>query len=124
MMGIGTGRAVMDDGRQGQSGADVSAVLGLGASHSLKRVNRWWIAGSVAVLLLIVGAVRFFSGPPGPEYRLGEVSKGGIVATVTATGTLQPVNTVDLGPVSPPARCWRSWTPTYSKPRCCSRVPH
>lgn len=98
MMGIGTGRAVMDDGRQGQSGADVSAVLGLGASHSLKRVNRWWIAGSVAVLLLIVGAVRFFSGPPGPEYRLGEVSKGGIVATVTATGTLQPVNTVDLGP--------------------------
>ncbi len=88
----------MDDGRQGQTGADVSAVLGLGASHTLKRMNRWWIAGGVVALLLIVVAVRLLSGPPGVEFRFGEVSKGGIVATVTATGTLQPVNTVDIGP--------------------------
>ncbi len=79
--------------------AGMASVLGLNKTASLlPGRKRWWIAGGVVAVVAIVIAVRAFSGPPGPSYRQGEVTKGGLIATVTATGTLQPVNTVDLGP--------------------------
>lgn len=79
--------------------ADMASILGLNTSASgLPRQKRWWIAGAVVAVVAIIVVVRAFSGPAGPTYRQGEVVKGGLVATVTATGTLQPVNTVDLGP--------------------------
>jgi len=79
--------------------AGMASVLGLNKTAAgLPRRKRWWIAGGVVAVIAVVIAVRAFSGPPGPTYRQGEVVKGAIIATVTATGTLQPVNTVDLGP--------------------------
>ncbi|MBY0509065.1 MAG: efflux RND transporter periplasmic adaptor subunit [Rhodospirillaceae bacterium] len=83
-----------------QSGADMASVLGLAKTTSaFPQLNRWWIAGAIAVgVVAIIFAVRMLSGPAGPTYRQGDVTKGGLTATVTATGTLQPVNTVDLGP--------------------------
>jgi HlyD family secretion protein len=89
----------MKDEAAVQPGADMATVLGLGkASKGLPRLTRRWIiAGVVAVVAIVVG-MQFFGGPPGPTYRQSEVIKGSIIATVTATGTLQPVNTVDLGP--------------------------
>jgi HlyD family secretion protein len=89
----------MKDETHEQSGTDMASVLGLGKTTSaLPRLNRWWIGGGVVAVIAIVIAVRTFGGPPGPTFRQGDVTKGGITATVTATGTLQPVNTVDLGP--------------------------
>lgn len=94
----------MKDETHGQSGepsgADMASVLGLGKTTSaLPRLNRWWISGAILVAVVaIVLVVRLISGPPAPTFRQGDVTKGGLTATVTATGTLQPVNTVDLGP--------------------------
>ena len=79
--------------------AGMASVLGLGKGASgAPRLKRWWIAAGVAAVVVIVIVVRSFSGPAGATYRQGEVTKGGLTATVTATGKLQPVNTVDLGP--------------------------
>ena len=89
----------MDDERRAESGADMKTLLGLGAAQGLRRVNRWWIAAGILAVLLAIGIiVRAFAGPPANSYREAEITRGGLVATVTATGTLQPVNTVDIGP--------------------------
>jgi HlyD family secretion protein len=59
---------------------------------------------TVALLILVaVGAAAYFplnahwSQGPLPKYRHAEVTKGSIVAVVTATGTVQPVLTVTVG---------------------------
>ena len=89
----------MDDERRVESGADMKTLLGLGAASGLRRWNRWWIAGGAVAALLVVGiGVRFVVASPAASYRQAEVTRGGLIATVTATGTLQPVNTVDIGP--------------------------
>ena len=88
---------MMDDERT--CGTEMSAVQGLGQAAEGRRWNRLWIAGgAVAISLALFFAVRFAMGPKGPAFREGEVARGGITATVNATGTLQPVNTVDIGP--------------------------
>ena len=87
----------MDGERQSQTN-DMSAVLGLG-SAARRGLNRWWIAGGVAALVIVaVIGVRTFTGGPTLHFREAPVGKGALTATVTATGTLQPVNTVDIGP--------------------------
>lgn len=57
-----------------------------------------------AVLLVVVALVaaaaywwRAGSGTEGPRYRFGKVERGPIVATVSATGTLNPVTSVQVG---------------------------
>lgn len=57
----------------------------------------WGMIG--AVVVVIAAAVWFFSGNTEGEttYRTAEAYKGDLVATVSATGTLQPVNKVDVG---------------------------
>ncbi len=79
----------------------MEAILGLGLDQVRTTLipRKWWIwggCGSAALLLLIV--FGFFGGEQELEYRTGDVERGNIVATVTATGTLQPVNSVDIGP--------------------------
>jgi HlyD family secretion protein len=80
---------------------DMASVLGLGQAQveRLQIPRNWWIAGGGA-LVLVLAFVFFgpFSGPPAPVYRMADVETSDIVATVTATGTLQPVNSVDIGP--------------------------
>jgi HlyD family secretion protein len=81
---------------------DMAAVLGMEAPRGLlarlPRLERKWIVAGVAALVLLFLAVRMLGGPAGPKYVTAEITRGGIVATVTATGTLQPVNTVEIGP--------------------------
>jgi HlyD family secretion protein len=59
--------------------------------------KRIWIAvGSVAALFLIY--LIFFSGGSGePNYVTAEVTRGPMTVTVSATGTLEPTNEVDVG---------------------------
>ena len=79
----------------------MASVLGLGQDERArpKITKKWWIVGGAGLVLLLT-FVFFgpFSGPPAPVFRMGDVETGDIVATVTATGTLQPVNSVDIGP--------------------------
>src|ERR1043165_3424695 len=57
-----------------------------------------WIASVMAVAVAIAGYV-FFSGERKPpiRYRTAPVERGAIVSTVTATGTINPVTTVQVG---------------------------
>jgi HlyD family secretion protein len=57
-----------------------------------------WIASVIAVGVAIAGYV-FFSGERKPpiRYRTAPVERGAIVSTVTATGTINPVTTVQVG---------------------------
>ncbi|WP_447977620.1 efflux RND transporter periplasmic adaptor subunit [Candidatus Nitrospira bockiana] len=57
-----------------------------------------WIASVLAVALAIGGYV-FFSGERKPpiRYRTVPIERGPIVSTVTATGTINPVTTVQVG---------------------------
>lgn len=57
------------------------------------------IYGTLVLLLVAGGAAWFWTrkGAEAPQYRLAAVEQGDLVVTVTATGTLQPVTTVQVG---------------------------
>lgn len=60
----------------------------------------FWIIVSTVLLLLGTGLWIFFSkGQPeaGPTYSIGKVERGDITSSVSATGTLSPVITVQVG---------------------------
>lgn len=81
---------------------DMASVLGLNKPSAqrfrLASIKRKWIVLAVVGMVALFFIVRSMGGPAGPKYQTAEVTRGAIVATVTATGTLQPVNTVDIGP--------------------------
>jgi len=58
-----------------------------------------WLIGSLAALLLIgAGAWYWFNGGPPPvQYKTALVERGPITAIVTATGTVNPVVSVQVG---------------------------
>jgi HlyD family secretion protein len=93
----------MKDEAQARSSADddMASLLGLGRDERVVPIisQKWWIAAGVG-LVIVLALVFFdpFGGPPAPVFRMADVETGEIVATVTATGTLQPVNSVDIGP--------------------------
>jgi HlyD family secretion protein len=60
--------------------------------------KRVLIIGSVVALIALVGAFFYARrGSAEPKFRKGKVDKGDVVATVTATGTLSAVTTVQVG---------------------------
>jgi HlyD family secretion protein len=68
--------------------------------HALKpeRIPPWLKWGVPGVLLAIVLAFAYFHRKPtGNPYRTDKITRGGLHITVTATGTLQPTNEVDVG---------------------------
>ncbi|MGB5179012.1 MAG: biotin/lipoyl-binding protein, partial [Gammaproteobacteria bacterium] len=72
----------------------------LNVDHHLPGRRRLrWLGAMFMVLLLAAGALLWLL--PGEESRLryetAEVQRGDLTVTVTATGTLQPVNQVDVG---------------------------
>jgi HlyD family secretion protein len=55
-------------------------------------------SGAAALLLVIAGYFIFFRGPSRKyEFRFDKASKGDLTAFVTATGTINPVISVDVG---------------------------
>jgi HlyD family secretion protein len=64
----------------------------------LARRRKRWLAGG-AVLVIALLCWRAFAGGEGDEtrYRLAAATRGPLVVTVNATGTLQPTNQVDVG---------------------------
>ncbi|MCG6885657.1 MAG: efflux RND transporter periplasmic adaptor subunit [Proteobacteria bacterium] len=77
---------------------DVGATLGLGR-HSAGHRRRLWLVAALAAILLMFVAYLFLAPSEGPALRFetAEVEKGDLTVTVTATGTVQPVNQVDVG---------------------------
>lgn len=61
--------------------------------------TRWgrWVAIGFGVLLILLTVVRCSSGGKKTEYLTGQVQRGDIAVTVTATGNLAPTKQVDVG---------------------------
>jgi HlyD family secretion protein len=60
--------------------------------------KRVLIVGVVVALIALVGAFFYTRrGSAEPKFRKGKIDKGDVVATVTATGTLSAVTTVQVG---------------------------
>jgi HlyD family secretion protein len=77
---------------------DIVEVLGLDKVSQ----GRGWVRLAAAALLLlaIIAALVWYSATsysPAVQYQTAPVTRGDLTVTVTATGTVQPVNQVDVG---------------------------
>lgn len=83
---------------ESNSTEDIGTALGLG-SESAGRRRLFWLIGAGITLLLALGV--YFLLRPGEgttlRFETAAVEKGDLTVTVTATGTVQPVNQVDVG---------------------------
>lgn len=81
------------------AGTDIAAILGVGKTSI--RPGRWlrWIGVPAAILLggILVASLRSGNHNRGPLYTTETVSRGDLVVKVSATGTLEPTNQVDVG---------------------------
>lgn len=77
---------------------DMLETLGLEQNQPnfLKRF-RWVISGSVGVLAVAAFVLWPSSGETNYSYRTAQVTRGELTVSVTATGTIQPLNQVDVG---------------------------
>ncbi len=77
----------------------ITAILGADRTSARLGPRARWIAA--AALLLLAGAAysvsRSRGDAQGPRYETQAVSRGDLVVTVSATGTLEPTNQVDVG---------------------------
>jgi HlyD family secretion protein len=84
--------------RSPDSAPAINTVLGLDARAS--RWRRWLPWGVAALLLVAVGLVLWLARPPeaaSMRFVTAEATRGDLLVTVTATGTLEPVNQVEVG---------------------------
>jgi len=80
-------------------GADIAQTLGVGQSRD-PRKHYFKLGGIAVVIIVIVIIVAQWIGNGNSQtirYKTAEVTRGKLVVTVTATGTLQPVNQVEVG---------------------------
>jgi HlyD family secretion protein len=78
------------------SRSDTLATIAL----PLKRRSRWPIMLGIGTIFLLVGVAVWYwitSGPPPVSYKTALVDRGPITAIVTATGTVNPVVSVQVG---------------------------
>lgn len=81
-----------------QNDQDITSVLGANQPAVKNRWLRWLITAAVVITLLI-GVWMIFtpSDAPTQRYETARVQQGDLTVTVAATGTVQPVNQVDVG---------------------------
>ncbi|MBS1208810.1 MAG: efflux system, rane fusion protein [Proteobacteria bacterium] len=87
----------MNDSIQ-NSPAGIAQILA--GSRKKPRTRRLlWLLAALAVLIFAGGVYAWSKAhaAKGPQYTTRAVSRGDITVTVTATGNLQPINTVDVG---------------------------
>jgi HlyD family secretion protein len=78
--------------------SEVAKTLALDVSASRsRRVGRWLVAVAALVVLGVLVAVFLPRGERQVQYQTAKVERGNLTVIVTATGTLQPTNQVDVG---------------------------
>lgn len=77
---------------------EIAKTLQLGEPASkLRRLWRWLAGAAVLVAIVAVGIAVLRSGNGQVRYQTAKVERGNLTVVVTATGTLQPTNQVDVG---------------------------
>jgi len=81
------------------SGADIAQTLGVGQSADTRRNYLKWggIAAVISVIIILVLQLSGNGHSQTVSYSTVEAARGKLTVMVTATGTLQPVNQVDVG---------------------------
>ncbi len=77
---------------------DIAAILETGKTGFSGRLR--WMGGGlllIALAALAYAAFRWSNAAPQVNYLTEEVARGNLVVTVSATGTLQPTNQVEVG---------------------------
>jgi HlyD family secretion protein len=82
-----------------QTESEITKTLGVGhASNRGRRWNRWLLAILLLVGIAVVVIMRRNTNPSGTtQFETQKAQRGDLVVLVTATGTLQPTNTVEVG---------------------------
>lgn len=83
----------------GTSEQEVRKAIGAGTPSAMRRVARY-IALAVALLLVVALALRIArrrAASSGPVYQTAPATRADVHITVTATGTLEAITTVDVG---------------------------
>jgi HlyD family secretion protein len=79
-------------------GRDIARTLELGTPGAARRRIGRWIAVAGAVLAAAIVIALLLPGRGGEQrYQTAKVTRGNLTVIVTATGTLQPTNQVDVG---------------------------
>jgi HlyD family secretion protein len=80
--------------------SDIVQTLGIDqSSRNRKRLKRWLAAAFVAAVAAVTAVViwKGTQASTGDVFKTQEAKRGDIIVTVTATGTLEPKNQVDVG---------------------------
>src|SRR4030042_3141606 len=79
--------------------SDIAKILEIDHSSGRRRGMRRWLFAIIIVLVAVAVAVisKMSGGPTPRQYLTQEVTRGDLTALVTATGTLQPTNEVEVG---------------------------
>ena len=76
--------------------AEVEETLGVGAAQQQRRWGRW--VGLALLLFVVAAAVWWWTRPAAPvTYQTQAVRRGVLTVSVTATGALEAVTTVEVG---------------------------
>ena len=79
---------------------DIVETLQIDRPSGKKRNLKLWgitAISSLAVIIIAVVLWRMFSPPPATQFKTQEARRGDLTVIVTATGTLQPTNKVEVG---------------------------
>lgn len=76
---------------------DVAQALGLSDAPPPRRLWYRLTALGIAIALVVAGIWWWRASQAGPEFRTEAVRRGDLTVTVTATGTLEPSNQVEVG---------------------------
>ncbi len=78
--------------------ADIAQTLGIDQQTAGRTRATFWVVAAIVTVLVAGGAIFFLADKGGPiQYRTAEVQRGNLTITVTATGTLEPTNQVEVG---------------------------
>ena len=79
--------------------SDIAHILGIDkASSKKKRLRKWLIVVLLAIGALITIAIwRGSNKADSMQYKTQEVQRGDLTVTISATGSLEPTNQVDVG---------------------------
>lgn len=80
-------------------GGAIETALELDPAGRRRRGRRWiyWLAAALGIVAIIAwGLTAWFGGETTVAYRTAEAARGDLVIEISATGTLNPLTTVDI----------------------------